>query len=71
MKAKLIYSLPGEEKEFNRASKATDLVRALNVIDGYLRGVDKYETGDDIEKIRSKFFSILSDYDINLDNLIE
>ncbi len=33
--------------------------------------IDKYETGDTIEQIREKFYNILSNYDINIDNLIE
>ena len=44
---------------------------ALWDISQYLRKVDKYETGDDIEKIRETFCEILTRYDINLDNLIE
>jgi len=71
MKAILKYKLPKDEKAFNRASKAEDMVSALWGIEGYLRSVDKYETGDDIEKIRNEFYTILSKYDIILDNLIE
>ena len=71
MKAKLTYNLPKEEKDFNMACKAESLASALWGIEQYLRSVDRHETGDDIEKIRSEFYTILTQYDINLDNLIE
>ena len=71
MKAILKYNLPEEEKDFNMVCKAGDMASALWDIEQYLRSVDKHETGDDIEKIRSGFYTILTQYDINLDNLIE
>ena len=54
-----------------RVIHAEDMAMALWDISQYLRKVDKYETGDDIEKIRETFCEILTRYDINLDNLIE
>ena len=71
MKAKLIYNLPEEEKEHRRAVMSLDLALALWDIGEYLRGVDKWDTGDDIEKIRKRFYEILEEYDINIDHLIE
>ena len=71
MKAKITYNLPEDAGAYKIACKADDVASALFDISNYLRGVDKYDTGDDIEKIRGKFYEILSDYDINLDNLIE
>ena len=71
MKAKIIYFLPEDELDYNRANKAFDMASALYVISQYLRKVDKYETGDDIDKIREKFYEVLTSYDINLDKLIE
>ena len=71
MKATLKYNLPEEEKDFNMVCKAGDMASALWDIEQYLRQVDKYEKGDDIEKIRAQFYTILSNYGINLDNLIE
>jgi len=71
MKAILKYNLPEEEKEFNRAARATDMALALVDIEQYFRNVEKYETKESIEQIREKFYNILTSYDINLDNLIE
>ena len=71
MKAKLTYTLPDEEKAFLRTTHSTNMALALWDISQYLRKVDKYDTGDDIEKIREEFYNILNSYDINLDNLIE
>ena len=71
MKATLRYKLPKDNLEYVRATKAEDLAMALWDISQYLRGVDKYDTGDDIGKIRGRFYEILSEYDLNLDNLIE
>lgn len=71
MKARLTYKLPEEEKDFLKAAHSANLAMALWDISTYLRKVDKYATGDDIEKIRHEFFSILEQYDINLDSLIE
>ncbi len=71
MKAQLTYNMPEDRLEFDRAIRADDMASALWNISQYLRGVDKYETGDDIEKIRETFYDILTQYDINLDKLIE
>jgi hypothetical protein len=71
MKARLTFTLPDDEMQFKRASQAFELTLSLWEISQYLREVDKYETGHTIEQIREKFYSILSDNNINLDNLIE
>lgn len=71
MKAKLIFTLPDEDMEFNRCSKALDLALAIWDIDQYLRDLDKYDKEYTITGIRDKFVSILNEHDINLDTLIE
>jgi len=71
MKAKITYNLPEDAAAYRQANKALDMAIALYDISQYLRKVDRYDTGDDIEKIREMFYDILSQYDINLDNLIE
>ena len=58
-------------KDHLRAVKSLDLAMSLFDVEQYLRGVDKHETGDDIEKIREEFYRILNKHDINLENLIE
>ena len=71
MKATLKFDLPDEDNDHRRAVKALDLALALWGIDDYLRGIEKWERGYDIEGIRAEFYSILEKYDINLDKLIE
>jgi hypothetical protein len=71
MKAILKFNLPEDALQYRHAFHAEDLAIALWEVSQYLRGVDKYNTGDDIEKIRENFYDILNSYDINLDNLIE
>jgi len=71
MKAILKFNLPEERDLYKAAFHSSDMAMALWDISQYLRGVDKYNTGDDIEKIRESFCDILNTYDINLDNLIE
>lgn len=71
MKARLTYNLPEEEKDHLRAVKSLDLALALWDIEQYIRSVYKHGLGDDIEKIRDNFYTILSKHDINLDKLME
>ena len=71
MKARITYNLPEDNLAYDRSYKASHMASALWDISQYLRTVDKYESGHTIEQIREKFYSILSDYDINIDNLIE
>ena len=71
MKVKLTYNLPDDDTAYYQAVRAAYLASALWDISQYLRKVDRYETGDDIDKIRETFYDILTQYDINLDSLIE
>jgi len=71
MKARITYNLPDDNTAYRQANKALDMAIALYDISQYLRKVDRHDTGDDIEKIRETFYDILSQYDINLDSLIE
>ena len=77
MKAKLIYNLPEEALEHNRAVKSTDLVLALWAIDQLHRSIIKYriETEkldyDTVEKVFEEIRGILDKYEINLDSLID
>lgn len=72
MKAKITYNLPEDQEEYHRANKAKDMALALWDISQVLREIDKYYTGDKpYDEIRTRFYDILTRYDINLDNLIE
>ena len=71
MKVTVKYTFPDDKNDFRLDMKAKDLALSLWDISQYLRNVEKYENGDDIATIRENFYTILSDYDINLDNLIE
>jgi len=71
MKATLKFNLPDDDADYARANKATDMVNALWDFGHYLRKVDKYETGDDIDKIRTQFYDTLNHHGIILDDLIE
>jgi hypothetical protein len=71
MKATLKFNLPGDEFMFKQAINGPDMAVALYEINEYLRGVDKYDTGDKIDEIRERFFGILENNNINLDNIIE
>ena len=72
MKATLKYNLPEDEFEFNCAVKSTKMYFALNEIMEDLRAIWKYEDLKEnqfemVERIREKFFEILTDNEINLD----
>ena len=72
MKATIEYNLPEDQFEFDCASKSLKMFHALNEIKAELRAIWKYEDLKDnefemIERIREKFFEILSDNEINLD----
>ena len=71
MKARLTYNLPEEDKEHLRAVRSLDMALALWDIEQYLRGVYKHGGDFNIELARDKFYYILSEYDINLDKLLE
>ena len=77
MKAKLIYNLPEEALEHNRAVKSTDLALALWDIDQLHRNLIKYRVEGEgldyntVEKVFEDIRDILVNYDINLDTLID
>jgi hypothetical protein len=72
MKATIEYNLPEDQFEFNNAVKSTKMYFALNEIKEELRAIWKYEELKDnqfeiVERIREKFFEILTENEINLD----
>ena len=72
MKATLKYNLPEDEFEFNCAVKSTKMYFALTEIKDELRAIWKYEELKEnqfemVERIREKFFEILTENEINLD----
>ena len=72
MKVKLEYNLPDDQFEFECAVKSTKMYFALTEIKEELRAIWKYEELKEnqfemVERIREKFFEILSDNEINLD----
>lgn len=70
MKAILEFNLPEDREEHFRAVKALDMAGCLWDIDQYLRTVYRYqETPDDIEKIREKFYEIMLEHGVNLEEL--
>jgi len=71
MIAKIIYKLPDERMDFIIAVKADDMLTALLEIERYLRSAVKYGPEQTQEQIRQMFYEILTDNDINMDNLTE
>lgn len=72
MKLKLEYNLPDDEFEFECAVKSTKMYFALTEIKDELRAIWKYEELKEnqfemVERIREKFFEILTENEINLD----
>jgi hypothetical protein len=65
---------PQERANHKRAVRALDYVLALWEIDQELRAIEKYrefnteEAKELIIEIRAKFYDVLSERDINLDN---
>lgn len=72
MKATLKYDLkePDEWMSHFRAVKSLDMALAISDLSEYLRRVDKYDTGEDIEAIRATFYKILEDRGLDLEELI-
>ena len=67
MKVIIIYDT---EEEAKRALKSTDLCDFISTYQHYLRSQHKYaDPPDDIEKIYEKWFEILSDCSIDLDDI--
>lgn len=72
MKVKLEYNLPDDQFEFECAVKSTKMYFALTEIKEELRAIWKYEELKEnqfemVERIRKKFFEILTENEINLD----
>jgi hypothetical protein len=72
MKATLKFNLPEDEFEFNCAVKSTKMYFALTEIKEELRAIWKYEELKEnqfemVERLREKFFEILTENEINLD----
>ena len=72
MEAKLKYNLPEDEFEFNCAVKSTKMYFALTEIQDELRRQLKCEDLKEnqyemIELLRSYFYEVLNDNEINLD----
>lgn len=72
MKAKLIYNLPDDQFEYDCAISSVRYWSALVEIKDELRTIWKYEELKEnqfemVERIREKFFEILTENEINLD----
>jgi hypothetical protein len=72
MKVKIEYNLPDDQFEFECAVKSTKMFFALTEIKEELRAIWKYEELKEnqfemVERIREKFFEILTENEINLD----
>jgi hypothetical protein len=72
MKVKLEYNLPDDQFEFECAVKSTKMFFALTELKDELRSIWKYEElkqnqFEMVERIREKFFEILTENEINLD----
>ena len=70
----LRFILPEEKDDFVMASRAADYYLALYDIEQAIRSIWKYEdlTDDEndlIEKVRAKFYDILDDHGVNLDEV--
>ena len=72
MKAKLTFNLPEDKHEWENAMRADAMFCALWDVSQELRTLWKYEELDEeewnmVERIRDKFYEILSEHNINLD----
>ena len=72
MDATLKYNLPEDQFEFESAVKSMKMFFALTEIKDELRSIWKYEELKEnqfemVERIREKFFEILTENEINLD----
>ena len=68
---KAILEFERDSEEHRRAMKALDMAKAIWDIGSYLRGVERYqEEPDDIERIREKYYEILEDYNINMEEIL-
>jgi len=72
MKVTIEYNLPDDQFEFESAVKSNKMFFALIEIKDELRSIWKYEElkknqFEMVERIREKFFEILTENEINLD----
>ena len=72
MKATIEYNLPDDQFEYDCAISSTRYWSALTEIKEELRAIWKYEELKEnqfemVERIREKFFEILTENEINLD----
>lgn len=72
MKAKLTFDLPEDKYEWENAMRADAMFCALWDVSQELRTLWKYEELNEeewnmVERIRDKFYEILSEHNINLD----
>lgn len=72
MKAKLTFDLPQDKYEWENAIRADAMFCALWDVSQELRTLWKYEELSEeewnmVERIRDKFYEILSEHNINLD----
>ena len=72
MKATLEFNLPDDQHEWENAVNANSMYLALWDISQELRTLWKYEELNEdewnmVERIRDKFYEILSEHNINLD----
>jgi len=72
MKAKITFNLPEDKHEWENAMRADAMFCALWDVSQELRTLWKYEELSDdewkmVERIRDKFYEILSEHNINLD----
>jgi hypothetical protein len=79
-KATLEFDLekPEDLEEFKRVTKALDMAIALWDIDQYLRAQTKYapdsmpqEAYDALDQAREKFYQILNERNINMDEILK
>lgn len=54
-----------------RCVKSTDIVFALHEFDQHLRSESKYRDNEEAEKLREKFWEILGDNNISIDELLK
>ena len=54
-----------------RYIKSTDILLALHEFDQHLRSESKYRDNEEAEKLREKFWEILGDNNISIDELLK
>lgn len=69
MKVVIEFNLPEEKQDYDRCNKASDLCAFIWEFQNYLRTQSRYDGTDDIHKIYSKWFEMLNDEGIDLENI--